>query len=218
MFPFADCPLDFSWSNFTLAASACSNSNERGKCCRYINAFVAISVAHYANATGQLGVPSAFSDICLRSISETFNLYGIPPTASTFCGLGPKIRVSYQCEGRETVLEMMQSPNFLDVSNNCKTPLSLDSSCKKCLNSGIVFLHHLIGADDNVTLSICRSAVFLALANQGGNSSAFDMAGCFFGVQGVSTDSGMAFQESLLLSFVTTLSYRKAVISTLCFC
>lgn len=203
-FTHADCPLDFSWANFTLAASACSNPNERGQCCRYINAFVAISVAHYANATGQLGVPSAFSGICLSSISQTFNLYGIPPDANTFCGLGPKIRVSYKCEGRETVLEMMQSPNFLDVSNNCKMPLSLESSCRRCLNSGIMYLHNLIGADDNVTLSICRNAVFVVLANQGGNSTAVDMAGCFFGVQGLGIVPGLTkpIFSCLLLSLL----------------
>ncbi|XP_064940453.1 probable receptor-like protein kinase At1g49730 isoform X2 [Musa acuminata AAA Group] len=180
-----DCPLDFSWSNFTLASSACSNQNERGNCCRYINAFVAISIARFANATGRLGVPPAFTEVCLSSISETFDLYGIPADATAFCGLGPKIRVSYQCQGRTTVLEMMQSPNFSDVIETCNVPLSLDNSCKRCLNSGIVYLHHLIAIDDNVTLSVCRDAVFVTLANQGGKFSAVDMATCFFGVQGL---------------------------------
>ncbi|KAG1363196.1 putative receptor-like protein kinase, partial [Cocos nucifera] len=182
----ADCPLNFSWANFTLAASACSNQDERGKCCRYINAFVAISIAKYANSTGKLGVPSAYSDICLTSVSETFKLYGIPACATVVCGLGPKIRVSYQCEGRGTVLEMMQSPNFTDVLGNCKVPLSLDGSCTRCLNYGIMYLHHLISADDNVTFSVCRDAVFVTLANQGDNLLAVDMASCFFGVQGLS--------------------------------
>ncbi|XP_038987882.1 probable receptor-like protein kinase At1g49730 [Phoenix dactylifera] len=190
-----DCPLDFSWANFTLAASACSNQDERGKCCRYINAFVAISVAHYANSTGKLGVPLAFSDICLTSVSETFKLYGIPASATAVCGLGPKIRVSYQCEGRGTVLEMMQSPKFTDVIANCKVPFSLDSSCKRCLNYGIIYLHNLIGADDNVTLSVCRNAVFVALANQGDNLVAVDMASCFFGVQGLSILPGSSSQS-----------------------
>ncbi|RRT75355.1 hypothetical protein B296_00025366, partial [Ensete ventricosum] len=179
------CPLDFSWSNFTSASSACSNQNERGNCCRYINAFVAISIARFANATGRLGVPPAFTEVCLSSISETFDLYGIPADATAFCGLGPKIRVSYQCQGRTTVLEMMQSPNFSDVIETCNVPLSLDNSCKRCLNSGIVYLHHLIAIDDNVTLSVCRDAVFVTLANQGGKFSAVDMATCFFGVQGL---------------------------------
>ncbi|KAJ0969556.1 hypothetical protein J5N97_022433 [Dioscorea zingiberensis] len=181
-----DCPLDFSWSNLTLTASTCSNRNERAQCCRFINAFVAVSVAHYANATGKLGVPSAFSDTCLDTVSQTLELNGVPPNATTFCGLGPKIRVSYQCEGRETVLEMLQSPNFSDVIGNCKMPLSLDSSCKRCLNSGINYLHHLIGAEDNVTLSICRNAAFVALASQGDSLLAVDMSSCFFGVQGLS--------------------------------
>ncbi|XP_039138947.1 probable receptor-like protein kinase At1g49730 [Dioscorea cayenensis subsp. rotundata] len=181
-----DCPLDFSWSNLTLAASTCSNRDERAQCCRYINAFVAVSVAHYANATGKLGVPSAFSDTCLDSVSQTLELNGVPPNATAFCGLGPKIRVSYQCEGRETVLEMLQSPNFSDVIGSCKMPLSLDTSCKRCLNSGINYLHHLIGAEDNVTLSICRNAAFVALASQGDNMLAVDMSSCFFGVKGLS--------------------------------
>jgi len=86
---------------------------------------------------------------------------------------------------------MMQSPNFLDVTNNCKMPLSLDSSCRSCLNSGILYLHRLIGTDDNVTLSTCHNAVFVVLANQGGNSSAVDMAGCFFGVQGLGILPGL---------------------------
>ncbi|XP_072998402.1 probable receptor-like protein kinase At1g49730 [Typha latifolia] len=181
-----DCPLDFSWANFTLAAASCSNQNERGKCCRYINAFVAISIARYANGTGKLGVPPAFSETCLSSVSETFNLYGIPAIAAASCGLGAKIRVSYQCDGRATVLEMMQSPNFNDVIENCKAPLSLENSCKTCLNSGILYLHRLVGAD-NVTLSVCRDAVFVTLANQENNLLADDTATCFFGVQGLIT-------------------------------
>ncbi|WOL12172.1 putative receptor-like protein kinase [Canna indica] len=181
-----DCPLDFSWSNFSLASSACSNENERGECCRYINAFVAISIARFANSTGRLGVPTPLTEVCLSSISETFNSYGIPPSAAVSCGLGPKIQVSYQCHGRATVLEMMQSPNFKDVIETCNVPLSLDSSCKRCLNSGIVYLHHLVTVDDNVTLSVCRDAIFVTLANQGGNFSAVDMATCFFGVEGLS--------------------------------
>ncbi|RWW66094.1 hypothetical protein BHE74_00026561 [Ensete ventricosum] len=80
---------------------------------------------------------------------------------------------------------MMQSPNFSDVIETCNVPLSLDNSCKRCLNSGIVYLHHLIAIDDNVTLSVCRDAVFVTLANQGGKFSAVDMATCFFGVQGL---------------------------------
>nr|AAR95997.1 hypothetical protein kinase [Musa acuminata] len=94
----AGCPLDFSWSNISLASSACANQNERGKCCRYLNAIVAISIAQFANATGRLGVPPAVTEGCLSSIPETLSLYGIPASASVFCGLGPKIRVSYQCQ------------------------------------------------------------------------------------------------------------------------
>lgn len=187
----ADCPLDFSWANFTLASAACSDPTQRAACCRYINAFVAISMARYANATGRLGVPPAFSEICLSSVSETFKLRGIPTDADVFCGLGPKIRVSYQCAGRDTVLEMLQSPNFNDVVGSCRGPLSLDITCKTCLNYGIVYLHRLIGSDDNVGLSVCRNAVFVTLATQQGIFSYDDIVKCFFGVQGITIFPGI---------------------------
>ncbi|KAL0922833.1 hypothetical protein M5K25_006858 [Dendrobium thyrsiflorum] len=189
-----DCPLDFSWANFTLATSACSDPNARGQCCRYINAFVTISIAHYANETGKLGVPSVFSEICLTFISETFGLHGIPHTATVFCGLGPKIQVSYQCSGRGTVLEMMQSPDFGDVIVNCEMPLTLENNCRRCLNSGILYLHRLIGPDNNVALSMCRDAVFVVLATQGGMVSVFDMASCFFGLQRLRILPGLSSQ------------------------
>ncbi|KAK1310018.1 putative receptor-like protein kinase [Acorus calamus] len=181
----ADCPLDLSWSNFTSASSVCSNHDERGRCCRYINAFVAVSVVRYARVTGNLGVPSVFSETCLTSISETLELYGIPPNATIFCGFGTKIPVNYQCMGRATVMEMLQSPKFGDVRQNCEVPLSLNSNCKKCLNSGILYLRSLIGAEDNLTLSTCRDATFVALASQVDDRSAINMASCFFGVQGL---------------------------------
>ncbi|KAM0853158.1 hypothetical protein ACQ4PT_051268 [Festuca glaucescens] len=184
------CPLDFSWANFTPAAAACSDPSQRASCCRYINAYVAISVARYANATGRLGVPPAFAEICLSAVSDTFRLRGIATDAAVFCGLGPKIRVSYQCAGRDTVLEMMQSPSFNDVLGSCRGPLSLDIACKTCLNYGIVYLRRLIGSDDNVALSVCRSAVFVALATQQGVLSYDDILTCFFGVQGITTFPG----------------------------
>ncbi|URE13198.1 STYKc [Musa troglodytarum] len=185
-----DCPLDMSWWNLTAAASVCSDQNERAKCCRYINAFIAVSVAYYANATGELGVPSAFSDACYNSISDTLKFSGIPSNATMFCGLGLKIHISYQCEGRVTISDMLQSPNFYDVIRNCKLPLSLDNSCKRCLNSGLSYLRHLVGDQDNVTLNTCRDAAFVALANQGDNSSIIDVATCFFSVKGLSIHQG----------------------------
>ncbi|KAK9266196.1 hypothetical protein L1049_012529 [Liquidambar formosana] len=183
----ADCPLDLSGSNITLVASVCSNKDDRGKCCRYINAFVAVSIARYANATSNLGVTSDLSEICLRSISETLKLYGVPPNATVFCGFGTKIPINYECEGRITVTQMLQSPKFVDVAENCKVPLSVESKCKKCLNAGIVYLHRLIGPEDNMTLSTCRDATFATLASQVDNTSAVDIASCFFGVHGIST-------------------------------
>ncbi|XP_073004459.1 probable receptor-like protein kinase At1g49730 [Typha latifolia] len=181
-----DCPLDLSWLNYTLVASACSDQNERAKCCRYINALVAVSVSKYANTTGMLGVPPEFSDACLSNVSDTLISNGIPSNAILSCGLGVKVQVFYQCEGRNTVLEMLQSPNFDDVTRSCNLPLSIASSCKKCLNSGLSYLRHLIGAQDNITLNTCRDAAFVALANQGNNLSAVELTSCFFSVQGLS--------------------------------
>ncbi|KAF8394601.1 hypothetical protein HHK36_020815 [Tetracentron sinense] len=63
--------------------------------------------------------------------------------------------------------------------------LSTQSSCKQCLNAGISYLHHLVGAEDNITLSTCRYATFAALASQSDSVSAIDIASCFFGVQGL---------------------------------
>ncbi|KAJ8763429.1 hypothetical protein K2173_002312 [Erythroxylum novogranatense] len=181
----ADCPLDLSVSNFTLVASICSTKDDRGKCCRYINSFIAVSVARHANATGILGVTSDQSDICLHSISQTMELYGVPHNATSFCGLGTKIPVSYVCNGRTTVNQMLQSPKFVDVMQNCKLPLSGESDCRKCLNAGIVYLHHLVGKDDNVTLNTCRDATFTTLASQVDDTAAVTFASCFFGIQGL---------------------------------
>ncbi|KAI9123942.1 hypothetical protein K1719_005242 [Acacia pycnantha] len=181
----ADCPLDFSGSNFTLASSMCSNQVERGKCCRYINANIAVSVARFANVTRSLGVTPNASDLCLQTISQTLQHYGVPRNATIFCGFGTKISVNYECEGRTTVVQMLQSPRFGQVVENCKVPLAEESKCKKCLNAGINFIHHLIGNEDNITLSTCRDATFAALASQVDEMSTIDIASCFFGVQGL---------------------------------
>lgn len=178
----ADCPLDLSWSNYSVAASACSDPNQRGICCRHISVFVAISVARYANLTGKLGVPVAFSEMCIDYISDTLNLHGIPTDAAVYCGLGTKILVSYQCNGRRTILEMLQSPLFSDVLHNCKTAFDGDDGCKRCLNSAILYLRHLVDIDDNVTLSVCRDATFVSLINQVDQVSASEKASCLFGV------------------------------------
>lgn len=188
--PLADCPLDLSGSNFTLAASLCSKKDERGKCCRYVNALIAVSVTRYANRTGNLGVSSNLSDICLQSISQTLELYGVPQNATIFCGFGTKIPVNYECKGRRTVTQMLQSPKFVDVTENCRVPLSEETKCRKCLNAGIVYLHHLVGTENNMTLSTCRDATFAALASQVDDTSAVDIASCFFGVQGLTLPPG----------------------------
>ncbi|XP_022922697.1 probable receptor-like protein kinase At1g49730 [Cucurbita moschata] len=181
----ADCPLNLSGSNFTLVASICSNPNERGKCCRYINAFVAVSVAQLANSTGELGVSSNLTNICLQSISQTMELYGVPRNAMVFCGVGTKIPVNYACRGRETVTQMLESPKFTKVGENCRVLLSEESACRKCINAGILYLRNLIGREDNITLNTCRDATFVALASQLDAASVIDLASCFFGVQGL---------------------------------
>ncbi|XP_023551711.1 probable receptor-like protein kinase At1g49730 isoform X1 [Cucurbita pepo subsp. pepo] len=181
----ADCPLNLSGSNFTLAASICSNPNERGKCCRHINAFVAVSVAQLANVTGELGVSSNLSNICLQSLFETMELYGVPRNATGFCGVGTKITVNYACRGRETVEQMLESPSFSNVSDSCELPLLEESVCRKCINAGILYLRNLIGREDNITLNTCRDATFVALASHLDTASVVDLATCFFGVQGL---------------------------------
>lgn len=180
-----NCPLDFSEANFTLAASICSSKEERAKCCRYINALIAVSVARYASATGDLGVGSDTSEICLHTISDTLDLYGVTRNATAFCGLGTKIIVNYECLSLSTVDQMLRTPKFTVVSGSCKAPLSVDTDCRKCLNSGKSYLRNLIGIADNTTLSTCRDATFVALASQVDNASSIDIAGCFFGVRGL---------------------------------
>ncbi|GFS40016.1 protein kinase superfamily protein [Actinidia rufa] len=125
-----DCPLDLSGSNFTLAASICSNREDRAKCCRYINAFIAVSIARYANITSNLGVGETSNQICLSSISETLARYGVTRNVTLFCGFGTKIPVNYECQGRSTVTQMLQSPKFADVTKNCKGPLSAEGTCR----------------------------------------------------------------------------------------
>ncbi|XP_039006556.1 probable receptor-like protein kinase At1g49730 [Hibiscus syriacus] len=180
----ADCPLDMSASNFTLLASLCSNKSERGKCCRYMNAFIAFSVARYANVTGNLGVTSDLSDICVHSILQTMQLYGVPRNATNFCGFGTKIPVSFNCKDRTTVTQMLEFSEFMNVTVNCKLPLSHEKKCRKCLNAGMNYVHHLVGSQDNMTLSTCRDATFAALASRVDNTSAVEIASCFFQVDG----------------------------------
>ncbi|XP_010525693.1 PREDICTED: probable receptor-like protein kinase At1g49730 isoform X2 [Tarenaya hassleriana] len=187
----ADCPLDLSSSNFTLVASMCSNNNaDRGKCCRYMNAFLAVSIARYANYTTGLGVTPDLSEICLSSISRSMELYGVPRNATVFCGLGTKILVNYDCQGRTTVTQMLQSPRFGEVSGNCRLPLSGGNECRKCLNSAITYLRNLIGEETNVTLSTCRDATYVALASPADNASALLLASCFFQVSELNIPSG----------------------------
>ncbi|MCD7456320.1 hypothetical protein HAX54_031273 [Datura stramonium] len=179
------CPLDMTGSNYTLTASICSNKEDRGKCCRYINALVAISVARYANATSNLGVNADKSQICLDKIAEIFQFHGVTRNATVFCGFGTKIPVNYDCQGRTTVTQMIQSPQFSSVTKNCQVPLSGVLECRKCLNAGISYLRNLVGTANNMTFSTCRDATFATLASQVDNASAVDIARCFFGVKGL---------------------------------
>lgn len=189
-FSFAECPLDLTGSNFSVTATMCSHSEDRGKCCRYINALIAISIARYANLTSNLGVAPDLSEICLHTISETLELYGVKRNATAFCGFGTKIPVNYECQGRTTVTQMLQSPRFTDVTKNCKLPLTEKPDCRKCLNAGVAYVRNLVGAATNLTLSTCRDATFVTLASGVDNTSAVNIAGCFFGVQALITDPG----------------------------
>lgn len=209
-----DCPLDFSASNFTLAASACSNNETRGTCCRYINALIAISISRYANLTSNIGAPPELRETCLRSVSQSLELYGTPRNATVFCGLGTKIRVHYQCKGRKTVTQMLKSPRFGDVSSNCIMPLSVESNCKKCLNASILYLHRLVGDEANVTLSNCRDATFTTIASQVDIVSAVDTASCFFGIPGIGSMPGTQLWLISLLHFIYT---DKQFVSVKCF-
>lgn len=164
-----------------------------------------MSVARYANATSNLGVTPNTSDICLQTISETLQLYGVPPNAAVFCGFGTKISVNYECKGRTTVTQMLQSPRFGEVTENCKLPLVEESKCKKCINSGIGYLHNVIGIEDNITLSTCRDATFTALASQVDEISTIEIASCFFGVQGLLVTAGKNINNPrIVLLFITS--------------
>ncbi|XP_021842504.2 probable receptor-like protein kinase At1g49730 [Spinacia oleracea] len=176
------CPLDLIGTNFTLVASICSNPTARGKCCRHINAYVALSVARYANATSNLGVSSDLSEVCLQSMSQTLELYGVPANATTFCRFGTKIPINYECRGRTSVAQMLQSPGFGDVAEGCQLALSGDLGCRKCINASLMYLRQRIVAIDNITLMTCRDATFVALVSQSDNASAVRFASCFFGV------------------------------------
>ncbi|KAI3695580.1 hypothetical protein L1987_78578 [Smallanthus sonchifolius] len=185
----AGCPLNISGSNFTRAAIICSDTESRASCCRYINALIAVSIAQYANTTNNLGVSPELSNICLQTISQTLETYGMAKNATAFCGFGTKIPVNYECLGITSVDQMQQSPKFSNVTLNCRTPLD-EGRCKKCLNAGILFLRNLVGAADNTTLSTCRDATFVAVASQVEDVAAVEIADCFFGVQGLSSTPG----------------------------
>ncbi|CAN8288428.1 unnamed protein product [Cochlearia groenlandica] len=187
----SDCPLDFTSSNFTLVASVCANITNRAKCCRCMNALVALSVARYSNISSNLGVASSdLSETCIASISKAMELNGVSRNASSFCGLGTKILVKYNCEGRTTVAEMHQSPRFGHVTRNCRLPLSWGNRCRKCLNSGITYLRSLVGVGtNNVTLSTCRDATYATLASRIDGASALELLSCFFQVPELSIPS-----------------------------
>lgn len=180
----AGCPLDFGNLNFTTVKSSCF-SPDRGRCCRFVNAIVAISMSRYTNITSQLAVPSSSSAICLKTISDTLLSNGISPDVMAFCGLGTKITANFHCNGRTNVEEMEGTPYFSDVQLNCVQSLSSSDSCKKCLNASLTFLHNLEGVEDNVTISICRDATFVTIVSYGDSDFANDKASCFFSAPGL---------------------------------
>ncbi|KAH9307350.1 hypothetical protein KI387_035261, partial [Taxus chinensis] len=183
------CPLVFNNLNFTEAISACSEQ-DRGRCCRYVNALVGISMAQYANRTGQLGISSESSEACLSAISDAFKLNGLSSNATALCGLGTRIPVNFQCTNLTTIQEMEQTSKFKQVSLSCMDSVSSLSTCRKCLNAATVFLHHLVGAEDHMTLSTCRDATFVAIASHGDSEFTIDMASCFFGLSGLQVIPG----------------------------
>lgn len=178
----AGCPLNLNGLNFTEAVSACSEVG-RGRCCRYINALVEISIARYANGTGQLGVPPESYETCLSAMSDAFQLNGLSTNTTALCGLGTKIPMNFSCKGHEIVQDMEQTSNFKEVSLNCMSPASSPGNCKRCLYASTVFLHRLVGLEDHMALSTCRDAIFVAIASHGDSKFTIDMASCFFGLQ-----------------------------------
>lgn len=178
------CPLDFGNLNFTTVKSACFTP-DRGRCCRFVNAVVAISMSRYTNITSELAVPSSSSAICLETISDTLQSNGISPDVMAFCGLGTKITADFHCKGRTNVEEMEGTPYFRDVQMSCVQSLSSFDSCKRCLNASFTFLHNLEGVDDNVTISRCRDATFVTIVSYGDSDFANDKASCFFNAKGL---------------------------------
>jgi len=129
------CPLDFGNLNFTKVTSACFTP-DRGRCCRFVNAMVAISMSRYPNLTSELAIPSSSSQICLKTISDTLQSNGISPNVMAFSGLGTRITADFHCEGRTNVEEMEGTPHFRDVQTSSVQSLSSSDSCKKkCLNA-----------------------------------------------------------------------------------
>ncbi|KAJ3675170.1 hypothetical protein LUZ60_004212 [Juncus effusus] len=193
-----ECPLDLTWSNFTTISIKCSDQSDHTMCCRYINALITVSVSLYSSQTGTLGVPLSLSETCETLISQTLISHNISAQSLSFCGLGSKIPVSYNCQGMNTVQEISSSPNFIDIINNCKNNdsnnnlgLLSNEGCKRCLNADLSYLRHLIGQNENnnnnnSTMNICRDASFVAVVNNITNLTAADLATCFFTVQGLS--------------------------------
>lgn len=176
------CPLDFSTLDFTALTSVCSEQNI-GRCCRYVHALVGISLAQYANATSQIGVSSLLTETCKSTLLNNFLLSGLPLNATAFCGLGTKITVDLLCKDLKTVQGIEKIPKFNEVQLNCMKPISSLGECQICLNASIMFIRHLQVAVNNLTLSICRDATFVAIASHGNLKFAVDKASCFFGIQ-----------------------------------
>eukprot|EP00252_Welwitschia_mirabilis_P011954 TRINITY_DN2657_c0_g1_i8.p1 TRINITY_DN2657_c0_g1~~TRINITY_DN2657_c0_g1_i8.p1 ORF type:complete len:505 (-),score=85.60 TRINITY_DN2657_c0_g1_i8:616-2130(-) len=183
------CPLDFNYVDFSKVVSACSDP-DRGKCCRFVNAVVAISMSQYTNITKELAVPENARNNCLKAIAETLISNGLPSSVTVLCGLGTKISANFECEGRTNTLEMEGTPKFKEVQLNCVQPLLIRENCRNCLDSSFAFLHNIEGAKDNVTLSLCRSAIFVTISSYGDSNFASDKASCFFNVQDLYKQKG----------------------------
>ncbi|KAI3915992.1 hypothetical protein MKW98_004433 [Papaver atlanticum] len=130
-----DCPLDFSASNFTLAASACSNNETRGTCCRYINALIAISISRYANLTTNIGAPPECSshrgdeanvtlsncrDATFTTIASQVDIASAVDTASCFFGIPG---IGSMPDKSPPSLPPVISPSQFTASSPSKLPL-----------------------------------------------------------------------------------------------
>ena len=99
-------------------------------------------------------------------------------------------RYNYSRDGADT-------SKFKEVSLNCLSSVSSFGTCRKCMNATTVFLHHLVGAEDHMTLSTCRDATFVAVSSHGDSEFTIERARCFFGLSGLHAIPGSSIHKLL---------------------